>query len=131
MFGIYNTSNDVEMIKSLANELGIENIDIKNTFRIKAKQRTNNFLPLPLNVEFHCEEDKYVFLNKCIREKLKICQKTASSMEYQLPLTIPLKKGRSTDFSAGTDWCLEFQGEFDEYTSPRACSPGVHRPICL
>ena len=71
MFGIHNTSNDVKTIKSLANELGIENIDIKNTFKIKAKQRTNNFLPLPLNVEFHCEEDKYVFLNKCIREKLR------------------------------------------------------------
>ena len=76
-FGIRDASNDVdassdvETIKSLADELGIENVEIKKTFRIKAKQRINKWLPFPLNVEFHCEEDKYAFLNKSIREKLR------------------------------------------------------------
>ena len=69
-FGIESSPNDVEMLKSLANELGIENLDIKKTFRIKAKRTNNNISPLPLNVEFHCVDDKYVFLNKSVKEKL-------------------------------------------------------------
>ena len=62
----------VELVKSLGKELGIKNVNIKKTFRIKVwYKKTAKFRCVPpLNVEFHCERDKYAFLNKSVREKL-------------------------------------------------------------
>ena len=64
IFGLYGDSSDVELVKSLGKELGIKNVNIKKTFRIKVKQTGRFRRPPPLNVEFHCERDKYAFLNK-------------------------------------------------------------------
>ena len=71
IFGAPNDFDDKKFVQELSNELqlGIDVQNIKKTFRIQTR---NNPLgkPLPLNVEFFNENDKYKFLNRTTIDKL-------------------------------------------------------------
>ena len=51
-------------------ELEIDRTNIKNIFRIKSKTNDSNIAP-PIDAEFFSYEERFKFLNKNVREKLK------------------------------------------------------------
>ena len=70
IFGMPNTQNDLESVQLLMEELEIGRTNIKKIFRIKSKTNDSNIAP-PINVEFFSYEERFKFLNKNVREKLK------------------------------------------------------------
>ena len=70
IFGMPNTQNDLESVQLLMEELEIDRTNIKKIFRIKSKTNDSNIAP-PINVEFFSYEERFKFLNKNVREKLK------------------------------------------------------------
>ena len=70
IFGMPNRQNDLESVQLLMEELDIDRTNIKKIFRIKSKTNDSNIAP-PINVEFFSYEERFKFLNKNVREKLK------------------------------------------------------------
>ena len=65
-----NTNNDLETIQNLSEELELGSMNIKKIFRIKSNTNDETIAP-PLNVEFISMDDKWKFLHKNTREKIK------------------------------------------------------------
>ena len=68
-FNLPDNNNDERSVQLLSNELGLQNIKVKKTFRIKSRSQSNTILPL--NVEFCSSDDKNKFLNLTTKEKIR------------------------------------------------------------
>ena len=69
LFNLPDNNNDEQSVKLLTNELGLRNIKVKKTFRIKSRSQNSSILPL--NVEFCSSDDKNKFLNLTTKEKIR------------------------------------------------------------
>ena len=73
VFGMLNTKSDLENVQLLSEELEIDRTEIRKIFRINSNTHNNMIAP-PINIEFYSMADKWKFLNKTIREKLRNLQ---------------------------------------------------------
>ena len=69
LFNLPDNNNDEQSVQVLTNELGLRNIKVKKTFRIKSRSQSNSILPL--NVEFCSSDDKNKFLYLTTKEKIR------------------------------------------------------------
>ena len=69
LFSLPDNNNDENSVQILSNELGLQNIKVKKTFRINSRSQSNSILPL--NVEFCSSDDKHKFLNVTTKEKIR------------------------------------------------------------
>ena len=70
LFGMPNTFNDLDIVQTLLEELGLGRMEIKKIFRINSNTNDES-IASPLNVEFASVEDKWKIMHQNIRAKIK------------------------------------------------------------
>merc|ERR1739842_172028 len=85
LFNLPDNNKDEKSVQLLTNELGLQNIKVKKTFRIKSRSQNSSILPL--NVEFCSSDDKNKFLNLTTKEKIR--NLTNPSPFYVISIFLP------------------------------------------